>query len=127
MKLLITILTIMLTLGLANASGFEKTAKFRTITVEMSSEKPLTTGINKVTFEIEQKSKALKEAQVKVKVFMPEMPGMPAMNAMADAKSLGAGKYEAKLNFSMGGTWQMHIFIVTKEGKKYRVKSSVNI
>jgi len=127
MKLFTAILTILLTLGFASATGFEKSAKFRTTTVHMSSEKPLTTGVNSVTFEIDQKSKALDGAEVNVKVFMPAMPGMPAMSEMTAAKALSGGKYSADLNFAMGGTWQIHIFIITKEGKKYRVKSSVNI
>jgi len=127
MKLFTLILTILLTIGLANASGFEKSAKFRTTSVEMSSPKPLTTGVNNITFTIAQQGKALVDAEVKVKIFMPAMPGMPKMEATSGTKSLKNGKYSADLNFSMGGTWQIHIFIATKDGKKYRVKSSVNI
>jgi len=127
MKLFTAILTILLTLGFAGASGFEKSAKFRTTTVYMSSQKPLTTGINSVNFDITQKGKTLSSAEVKVKVFMPAMPGMPRMEATSIAKSLGSGKYSADLAFSMGGTWQVHIFIITDDGKKYRIKSSVNI
>ena len=127
MKLFTAILTILLTLGFAGATGFEKSAKFRTTSVHMSSQKPLTTGINGVTFDITQKGKALDGADVEVKVFMPAMPGMPSMSEITGAKSLGGGKYSVDLNFAMGGTWQIHIFIITKEGKKYRVKSSINI
>jgi len=127
MKLFTAILTILLTLGSASATGFEKSAKFRTTIVHMSSQKPLTTGVNSVTLEIAQKGQALEGAEINVKVFMPAMPGMPAMSEMTTAKALGGGKYSADLNFAMGGTWQMHIFIITKDGKKYRVKSSVNI
>ena len=127
MKLFTAILTILLTLGFSNAAGFEKSAKFRATSVHMSSQKPLTTGINRVVFDITQKGEALDGAEVKVKVFMPAMPGMPKMEATSVTKSLGNGKYSANLDFSMGGTWQIHIFVITDDGKKYRIKSSVNI
>ena len=127
MKLFTAILTMLLTLGFSYAAGFEKSAKFRTTTVHMSSQKPLTIGINSVTFDITQKGKALDGAEVKVKIFMPAMPGMPRMEATSFTKSLGNGQYSADLAFSMGGTWQIHIFVITDDGKKYRIKSSVNI
>jgi hypothetical protein len=60
-------------------------------------------------------------------VFMPAMPGMPAMESMVDAVSLGNGRYKADVNFSMPGTWQIHILITPKTGRKIRVKTSVNI
>jgi hypothetical protein len=55
------------------------------------------------------------------------MPGMPAMESVAKATSLGGGKYRADVNFAMGGTWQIHILITPKTGKRIRVKTSVNI
>jgi len=58
---------------------------------------------------------------------MPAMPGMPYMESLSDAKSLGNGEFEANVNLSMGGTWQVHIFITPKEGKKIRAKTSLNI
>ena len=57
---------------------------------------------------------------------MPAMPGMPAMESKVTAKNLGHGVYEAKLNLAMSGTWQLHIFITPKTGKKSRVKTTLN-
>jgi len=57
---------------------------------------------------------------------MPAMPGMPAMESKTTAKNLGNGKYEITLNIAMSGTWQIHIFITPKEGRKSRVKTSIN-
>ena len=57
---------------------------------------------------------------------MPAMMGMPAMESKADALSLGNGKYEARVNLAMGGTWQLHIFITPAEGKKSRVKTTLD-
>jgi len=114
-----------LSLSLLQAAAFEKTANSKTTKVMMSSDKPLTTGNNIIKLNIENLK--YKDAQVRVKVFMPAMPGMPAMQSISDAKNLGKGNYKVKVNLSMGGTWQMHIFITPKNGKKVRVKSSVNI
>ena len=66
------------------------------------------------------------DAKVKIKVFMPEMPGMPYMEYKAKAK-LVEGKYKMMLNFSMGGTWQYHLKFKSKDGKIHTVRGSVNI
>ncbi|WP_373001606.1 FixH family protein [Sulfurimonas sp.] len=111
--------------SLLQAAAFEKVAKSRATKVVMSSEKPLTTGNNTINITIADSKFA--DAAVNIKVFMPAMPGMPYMESTADAKNLGSGKYEANINLSMGGTWQVHIFVTPKTGKKIRVKTSLNI
>lgn len=110
---------------LLQAGAFEKVADSKAVKVTMSSEKPLTTGDNTIKLNITDVK--YENAKVSVKVFMPAMPGMPAMEHKADAKNLGNGHYEVDVNFSMSGTWQIHIFVAPKTGKKVRVKSSVNI
>ncbi len=126
MKSLVKILLIaILGASLLQAAAFEKEAKTRATKVVLSSEKPLSTGHN--TLNITVAGDKFKGADVSIKIFMPAMPGMPYMETIADAKSLGNGKYEAKVNLAMGGTWQVHIFIVPKNGKKIRAKTSINI
>lgn len=110
--------------SLLQAAAFEKVAKSRSANVLLTSEKPLTTGNNDINIVIDEK---YADATINLKVFMPAMPGMPYMETTADAKNLGNGKYEANVNLSMGGTWQVHIFITPKTGKKIRVKTSLNI
>ena len=110
--------------SLLQAAAFEKVAKSRSAKVLITSEKPVTTGYNDFNIVIDKK---FADAAVTMKVFMPAMPGMPYMDNIADAKNLGGGKYSTNVNFSMGGTWQIHIFITPKTGKKIRVKTSVNI
>ena len=111
--------------SLLQAAAFEKVAKSRATQVLVSSEKPLTTGNNTINLEIGHKN--YKDSQVSIKVFMPAMPGMPYMESVSDATSLGNGKFTTNVNFSMGGTWQVHIFITPKTGKKVRAKTSVNL
>lgn len=115
----------LLSLG-AFGAAFEKSVQYRALTAVISAEKPLVVGTNTVNIHITQKGEAV-DGDVKVKVFMPAMPGMPYMEDVSDAKALGSGRYESQVSLSMGGTWQVHIFITLENGKKYRLKSSVNI
>ncbi len=127
MKTLILLIASMLFALGAHAATFEKTAKSRTARVHIVSENPLHVGANTFVFDIKVKNKVPQSAAVAVRLFMPAMPGMPAMKSETRAKSLGGGRYEATLNAAMGGTWQMHIYITPKTGKKIRVKTSLNI
>lgn len=127
MKLFAILVSAMLALTALNAAAFEKTAKFKTTKVVYSAEKPLVVGTNEIDLLLTKKGKAVSDAKVIVKVFMPEMPGMPYMEYIANAKATGNGNYKATVNFSMGGTWQVHIFVHTPDGKKQRIKSSVNL
>ena len=126
MKRIVTLL-IMLTLSLSTlqAAAFEKNVKFRTTKVHISALKPLTAGSNTFVFNIKKDGKTPTGAKVSIKAFMPAMPGMPAMESKVEATSLGKGKYQATVNMAMSGTWQLHIFITPKSGKKSRVKTSL--
>lgn len=127
MKTLIKILLVMLTsVTLLQAGAFEKDAKFRTTQVHISAQKPLTTGFNELELTIKKDNILINDAKVSVKAFMPAMPGMPAMSSKADAQKTDEGTYRVKVNLSMNGTWQLHIFITPKDGKKMRVKSTLN-
>jgi len=116
-----------LTAGLLNAAGFEKEAVSRSAKVVLSSEKSLVVGANTVELLVTLDDRTIEDASVDVKVFMPAMPGMPAMESTVAASSLGQGRFKAEVNFSMQGTWQIHVLITPKTGKKIRVKTSVNI
>lgn len=128
MKTLIKIFILaLLSAGLLNAAAFEKEAKSATATVVMTSQKPLVVGSNTIELQITLANEAVEGAEVTLKSFMPAMPGMPAMESTVDAASLGNGRYKAEVNFSMSGTWQIHIMITPETGRKIRVKTSVNI
>ncbi|MBL4730388.1 MAG: FixH family protein [Sulfurimonas sp.] len=110
---------------LLQGAGFEKVATSRATQITLSSEKPLSTGNNIIMLDVANKN--YKDSELRVKVFMPAMPGMPYMETVSEAKSLGNGKYTLNINVSMRGTWQVHIFLTPKTGKKVRVKTSLNI
>jgi len=111
--------------SLLQAAAFEKQAKTRATKVMLSSQKPLSSGNN--TLNISVAGEKFAGATVSIKIFMPAMPGMPYMETTADASSQGNGNYKVDVNLAMGGTWQVHIFITPKTGKKIRAKTSINI
>ena len=126
MKTIVKILIMLLLAGsLLQAEALEKNVYTNSTKVTLMSEKPLSVGSNTLKFVFY--ADKFKDADVKVKIFMPAMPGMPAMQEESKAKHTGSKTYESKVNFSMRGTWQVHIFITPKEGKKVRVKTSLNI
>jgi hypothetical protein len=127
MKRLIALLTLLLAFGSLQAAAFEKTAKYKTVSVLYSSEKPLAVGANALRFHITKDGAPLSDAAVTLKLFMPAMPGMPYMESRIRAENLGNGDYGATVDLTMRGTWQVYIYIKTKAGKKYRIKSALNL
>jgi len=69
----------------------------------LESEKPLSVGDNGLTLRLYQKEHPA-DAKVKVKFFMPEMPGMPYMEFKTKGR-FKEGIYRTNINLSMGGTW----------------------
>jgi len=108
----------------STTEGFTKTGKAGSLSVTYSSAKPLVTGDNTINIKVSENGKAVTNAtKVEFKVFMPEMPGMPYMESVKLMVPKDDG-YSGNINFSMGGTWQVKIFI-EKDGKKYKHSSSV--
>lgn len=125
-KVLAVLLSVMLGASMVYAEVFSKKGKAGPLNVEYSSEKALTKGMNKVFIDIKNASKSIEDAKVTFQVFMPEMPGMPYMEKVTEA-TFANGRYETMTMFMMPGTWQVRIMIETKDGKQYRMKSSVII
>ncbi|SFV71585.1 hypothetical protein MNB_SV-13-619 [hydrothermal vent metagenome] len=109
----------------SSSKGFTKSGKAGSLDVMYSSPKPLVVGNNNISVKVTDHGKVVKGAKVDFKISMPEMPGMPYME---EVKSLSANGdiYNGNINLSMGGTWQVKIFI-EKDGKKYKYSSSVII
>jgi hypothetical protein len=93
-------------------------------TVVLSTQKPFVNGNNEVEIVIHNAGKMVDDAEVKVKFFMPEMPGMPYMEYETQAK-LTNGKYKADVHLSMNGTWQYQLKFRTDDKKVRSVKGSV--
>jgi len=116
---------LMFCVSLAFAMGFYDKGETGAYTVEISSDKILVEGSNDITIKLFKDAKAVTDAVVRAKFFMPEMPGMPYMEYIGNAK-LDADVYKTTINFSMNGTWQYHIQF-KHNGSKYTYRGSVNL
>lgn len=93
--------------------------------VGVSSQKGLIVGNNTINIALFKDGKKV-EAKVKVKFFMPEMPGMPYME-FKDKGKTEDGIYDLKINFSMSGTWQYQLKFKTADEEVHKVRGSVNL
>ncbi len=120
------VIAMFLAIGFLNAEPVSQTGEKNGYEVKLTSEKSLIVGDNDLFVELSKDANVITDAKMKIKVFMPEMPGMPYMEYKTKAK-LVDGKYKMMVNFSMGGTWQYHLKFKTKDGKIHTVRGSVNI
>jgi hypothetical protein len=123
---LLLMLVVVLVAGTAFAKEnvVQKKAGDYSVEIKMDKESPVV-GSNNVEIAIKNKAgKAVTDAKVVVTASMPAMPGMPAMENKADAKPEG-GKYKAKIDLSMGGSWNMSARI-TAGGKTDTAKWTVD-
>ena len=125
-RYLLLMLLVVLVAGtaLAKESVVQKKAGDYSVEITMDKESPVV-GSNNMEIAIKDKAgKAVTDAKVVVTASMPAMPGMPAMENKADAKPDG-GKYKAKIDLSMGGSWNMSVRI-TEGGKTATTKWTVD-
>jgi hypothetical protein len=124
---ILAVMIFFLVTGVAAGKDFEVTKKAGdyTVTVKIDRNPPVT-GENNVSVAIKDKGgAAVKDAKVSMEYSMPAMPGMPAMKYAADAGSKG-GEYQAKVNFSMSGAWDVAIRI-SRGDKKVQTKFNVDV
>lgn len=109
-----------------NPTLLNETHDIESYKINISSQKPFTVGDNDIQVILQYEDKQIIDAKVKVKFFMPEMPGMPYMDYKEKLK-LNGTVYNGMINFIMNGTWQYHLMFKTHEGKIYKVRGSVNL
>ena len=124
-NLLKVVLGIFLTFGFLHAELLEQKGQKDGFDVRLTSQKALVVGKNDFVIELSKDSKVVDNAKVKIKFFMPEMPGMPYMEVEENAV-LVDGKYKVSINVSMGGTWQYQLKFKTTDEVVHTVKGSVN-
>lgn len=120
------VLSLFLMVGVMYAEPVSQSGQKDGYTVSLKTEKSLVVGSNEFFVTLSQDDTIVKDAKVKIKVFMPEMPGMPYMDYKAKAKYLN-GAYKMDVNFSMGGTWQYHLKFKTNDNKVHTIRGSVNL
>lgn len=119
----------MLASTLCFGGGFMQMGMSDDIHVMLSSQKVLSEGENKIKIELNRDSRSganVAAKDVRIKFFMPQMPGMPYMETKDICKKSN-NAFECKVNFSMGGTWQYQLFIKDENNEEYKYKGSVNL
>jgi hypothetical protein len=120
------VIALFFAIGLLNADPVSQVGEKNGYEVKLTSDKSLIVGNNDFFVQLSKDENIVTDAKVKIKVFMPEMPGMPYMEYKAKGK-LDGDKYKMMINFSMGGTWQYQLKFKTKDGEIHTVRGSVNI
>jgi len=120
------VLSLFMMAGVMFAEVLDQSGEKDGYVVSLKTEKSLVVGSNDVLISLSQNDRIIKDAKVKIKVFMPEMPGMPYMDYKAKAKLVG-DRYKTNVNFSMSGTWQYHIKFKTADTKVHTIRGSVNL
>ncbi|MFA6761241.1 MAG: FixH family protein [Sulfuricurvum sp.] len=113
----------------AFANGFMHMGMSDDLHVMLSSPKVLSEGDNTIKVDLNRDSKsgdAVDAKDVRIKFFMPEMPGMPYMESKDVCKKSGTA-YECNINFSMNGTWQFLLLVKDDADDEYKYKGSVNL
>jgi YtkA-like len=120
------LLSLMIAAGLAFAGGVSQNGKAGDLDVTITTDKALFVGTNDFKIKVTKGGKEVKDASVKLKLFMPAMPGMPGMGEEIEAKPTADG-YDAKASFSMNGGWQVTTTIAEKGGKAKKYRFNVNL
>ena len=94
--------------------------------ITLSSEKPLVVGDNTIFVTLQKSEKKVSDAKVKIKFFMPEMPGMPYMEYKEKLKRKG-DHFTGSVNLGMGGTWQYQLKFKDAQEVVHKVRGSVNL
>ena len=115
-----------LTFGFLHAELLEQNGQKDGFDVNFSSTKALIVGTNEFVVELLKDSKVINTAKVKIKFYMPEMPGMPYMESEENG-ILVDDKYKININIPMSGTWQYQLKFKTDDGVVHTVKGSVNL
>ena len=120
------ILGFFLTFTFLNAELLEQNGQKDGYDVTLKSSKALVVGSNEFLVKLSKDSKVVENVKVKIKFFMPEMPGMPYMESEENAVLVNQ-EYKVNINLSMGGTWQYHLKFKTEDGVIHTIKGSVNL
>ncbi len=121
---LISILTLVFTF--LNAELVSQSGQKNGYDIKLTSEKSLVVGDNIFFVQLSKDGETITTPKVRIKFFMPEMPGMPYME-YKDKGKLVEDKYKMMINFSMGGTWQYQLQFKTDDGKVHTIRGSVNL
>jgi hypothetical protein len=105
------IMTLALAVGISWGYETQKSTGGLTVTLSAGSY-PLVKGDNDLSVKItDAAGKAVTDAKVTVRFFMPPMPGMAPMSSKTEA-TLKGDTYRLKANADMEGTWKTEVTVV---------------
>jgi hypothetical protein len=105
------IVTLVLAVGISWAYEAQKTTGDLKVMISAGSY-PLVKGDNEVSVKVtDAAGKAVSDAKVTVRFFMPPMPGMAPMSSKTEA-TLKGDSYRFKANPDMEGTWKAEVTVV---------------
>lgn len=122
----IIFITMLFTAIVLNADLINQNGEKNGYSINLYTKSTPISGNNDFYVKLSHNNNPIENAKMKIKVFMPEMPGMPYMEYKTKAKLID-GIYKMNINFSMGGTWQYHLKFKTIDNKVHTVRGSVNI
>jgi len=91
--------------------------------VTIKSNKALTDGKNDISVILKKATKIVKNAEVKILLSMPSMPGME----FTQETEIKDSNYKAKINFSMGGEWAYTLLFKTLDEKIHELTGKVMV
>jgi len=107
---------LLMVLGGACAKAPDFTAKDGAFRVGIRTEpSPAELGENGFAFQVERNGRAVPDADVSYRMFMPGMP-MSTDDVWVPAPHEGGGRYTAKGDFAMGGAWQVEVQVRAPDG-----------
>jgi len=103
--------------GWSLSRGYESQKKVSGLNITLTADRyPLVKGDNNLSLEVAEASgKALSDAKVEVRFFMPPMPGMASMEELIQPRQKGK-EYSFTVNVAMEGGWKIEAMI-TQPGK----------
>jgi hypothetical protein len=113
--IMMTMMVFVLSVGLS--WGYETQKASGGLTIVLSTRSyPLATGDNALNVKVTDASgKAVTDAKVSIRFFMPPMPGMAPMSSTVQAQPAGDA-YPFTANVAMAGTWKAEVS-VARPGK----------
>jgi Cu(I)/Ag(I) efflux system membrane fusion protein len=78
-----------------------------TVTVTLDPDPPRQSGNRLNLHLVDADAQPLSDAELEVAYFMPAMGAMPEMRGRADVAARGDGRYEARFDLPMSGTWEL--------------------
>ena len=122
---LLTGLLMVLLVSGCGANMFKASNSVGGYTVDIQGDhNPINAGENQFQIAVSDQNGAVTDAQVKVQITMPAMPGMPAMSHTT-AAMLSGKIYNADVEFMMAGSWTMSV-LVERGGVKQKIDFSVD-